>query len=128
MSTPLSVLILEDRLSDAELMLHELRQTGFKPEWQRVETEQDYLAHLEPGLDIILADYRLPQFDAARALEILQSRELDIPDSAIFPAATPRRGIRGHRSRTGYRAAHYPASWWAGVGGGECRPRCDVLL
>jgi len=78
-STPLRVLILEDRLSDAELMLHELRQTGFKPEWQRVETEQDYLAHLEPGLDIILADYRLPQFDAARALEMLQSRELDIP-------------------------------------------------
>jgi len=78
-STPLRVLILEDRSSDAELMLHELRQTGFEPEWQRVETEPDYLTHLDPDLDIILADYRLPQFDAARALELLQSRELVIP-------------------------------------------------
>ena len=79
MSTPLRVLILEDRLSDAELMLHELRQTGFEPEWQRVETEQDYLVHLEADFDIILADYRLPQFNAARALELLQNLELDIP-------------------------------------------------
>lgn len=79
MATPLSVLILEDRESDAELMLHELRRAGFKPQWQRVETEQDYLAHLHPALDVILADYTLPQFDALRALHLLQKRGLDIP-------------------------------------------------
>lgn len=60
-------------------MLHELRRAGFDPDWQRVETEADYLAHLAPRLDLILADYTLPQFDAMRALLILRERNLDIP-------------------------------------------------
>jgi signal transduction histidine kinase len=79
MSTHLSVLILEDRPADAELMLHELRRAGFDPEWQRVETEADYLTHLQADHDVILADYSLPQFDALRALLLLQERGLDIP-------------------------------------------------
>src|SRR5262249_48117368 len=79
MSTHLSVLILEDRSDDAELVLHALRRAGFAPQWQRVETESDYLAHLHADLDVILADYSLPQFDALRALQGLQERGLDIP-------------------------------------------------
>src|SRR2546422_10445520 len=79
MSIPLRVLILEDRSEDAELMLHELRRAGFEPAWQRVETELDYLAQLHEGLDAILADYTLPQFDALRALQLLQEHGLDIP-------------------------------------------------
>jgi PAS domain S-box-containing protein len=79
MSTPLRVLILEDRPADAELMLRELRRAGFEPDGQRVETEQDYLAALDPALEVILADYALPQFDALRALHLLQERALDIP-------------------------------------------------
>jgi signal transduction histidine kinase len=79
MPVSLRVLILEDRAADAELMLEELRQAGFEPVWERVETEADYLARLDPGLDVILADYHLPQFDATRALEHLQARGLDIP-------------------------------------------------
>ena len=79
MSIPLSVLILEDRPADAELMLYELRRAGFDPAWQRVETDADYLAQLHADLDVILADYSLPQFDALRALRLLQERGLDIP-------------------------------------------------
>jgi CheY-like chemotaxis protein len=79
MSVPLRVLILEDRATDAELMLHELRRIGYEPDWRRVETELDYLTCLVPTLDVILADYTLPQFDALRALHFLQDRGLDIP-------------------------------------------------
>ena len=79
MTTPLHVLILEDRTEDAELMLHELRRAGFDPQSQRVDTEADFLAHLDQELDIILADYSLPQFDAPRALEHLKRRGLDVP-------------------------------------------------
>lgn len=64
---------------DAELMVHELRRAGFDPQWQRVDTEADFLAHLDQKLDIILADYSLPQFDAQRALEHLNQRGLDVP-------------------------------------------------
>ena len=75
----LQVLILEDQPSDAELVLDELRQAGFKPEWRRVDTRADYLAHLSEDLDLILADYSLPQFNALEALHGLQQSGLDIP-------------------------------------------------
>ena len=79
MATPLRVLILEDQPADAELMLHELRRAGFAPVWERVETEAEYLAHLDQSLDVILADYHLPQFDALRALRYVQECGLDVP-------------------------------------------------
>ena len=79
MSTPLRVLILEDRPDDARLMLHELRQAGFAPAWVRVEDEAGFLARLDPPPDLICADYCLPQFDALRALRRVQERGVDVP-------------------------------------------------
>lgn len=79
MFTPLRILILEDSVTDTVLMLYELSQAGIEPEWQRVETEADYLCQLDVGCDVILADYSLPQFNAIRALRLLQERGLDIP-------------------------------------------------
>ena len=79
MTTPLKALILEDLQADAELMLHELRRAGFDPNWKRVQSEGEFLANLAPDVDVILADYHLPMFDATRALELLQQRALDIP-------------------------------------------------
>jgi len=63
---PLRVLILEDRPEDAELALHELRRAGFDPAWRRVEDEAGFKSNLDPELDLILADYHQPQFDALR--------------------------------------------------------------
>ena len=77
--TPLRVLILEDRPDDAELMAFELGHAGFDVNWQRVETRSDYEANLNPDLDVVLADYSLPQFDALQALILLQDRAIDIP-------------------------------------------------
>ena len=75
----LKVLILEDRPTDAELMLRELRRAGYAPECQRVETEADYLAQIDQGWEIILADYNLPRFTGLQALELLKAHGLDIP-------------------------------------------------
>ena len=41
MSTHYSILILEDRPSDAELMAAELRRAGLTFDWQRVESEPE---------------------------------------------------------------------------------------
>jgi signal transduction histidine kinase/DNA-binding LytR/AlgR family response regulator len=75
---PIRVLVLEDRPADALLAIRELVAAGFEPEWQRVETEFEFVAHLSPDLDVIIADHRLPQFDAKRALSVLNERGLDI--------------------------------------------------
>jgi two-component system NtrC family sensor kinase len=79
MEIPLKILILEDHPSDAELLAAELRRSGLTFDWQRVDTRVDYLACLESPIDLILADYYLPQFTAVEALQELTQRGLDIP-------------------------------------------------
>ena len=79
MSQSIRVLIAEDNHNDAELVLRSLRQAGFEPDWNRVETEQDFLDHLMPDLDIILSDYEMPTFNGPRALELLKQSCYDIP-------------------------------------------------
>ena len=75
----LQVLIIEVRDADLELMLSALRHSGFVPEWTCVATEADFFTHLNADIDLILADYGTPQFDAQRALMLLRERNLNIP-------------------------------------------------
>ena len=75
----LRVLIAEDDANDAELILRELRRTGFAPEWRRVDTESEFSANLDSNIDIILSDYSMPQFSGLRALELVKERGLEVP-------------------------------------------------
>jgi signal transduction histidine kinase/CheY-like chemotaxis protein len=79
MAIPLRVLIAEDRPSDAELMVYELKRSGYVPEWKRVETEEEYVAELQSIPEVILADNTLPDFGALQALTALKNSGLDIP-------------------------------------------------
>lgn len=79
MGNPLHLLIVEDAPNDAELLVHELRQSGFDVRWERVETEADFLARLESPPDLIISDFSLPQFNGLKAVELLRQRGLDIP-------------------------------------------------
>jgi hypothetical protein len=76
---PLRVLILEDSDSDAELVIDHLKQAGFELAWDRVEDEVEFVAALDPDLDVILADFNMPLFGATRALELLKERDLGVP-------------------------------------------------
>src|ERR1043166_4474572 len=75
----LRVLLVEDNPTDAELILRALRGAGFAPEWQRVDTEEEFTRSLDPKIDIVLSDYVMPQFSGLRALELLKESELEIP-------------------------------------------------
>lgn len=77
--TPLRVLILEDNPADADLMARELRQAGIEAQTDRVETETEFVARLTPEPDLILSDYKLPQFSGLQALRLVRSRGLDVP-------------------------------------------------
>ncbi|MEA2527014.1 MAG: hypothetical protein QOF73_4241, partial [Thermomicrobiales bacterium] len=78
-ATPLKLLLLEDRPEDAELTLHALRRGGYASIGPRVDSEAGYLVALSPDLDVVLADYNLPQFDAPRALQHLRECGFDVP-------------------------------------------------
>jgi PAS domain S-box-containing protein len=79
MAQKLEVLFVEDNPADAELLMRELRRADFDLRWKRVETEEDYLANLHPGLDLIFSDFEMPEFSGLRALELLQERGHEIP-------------------------------------------------
>ena len=80
MTEPLRVLIVEDSEDDAELLIRELRRGDYSVDFERVQTEPEMRAALEKkGWDVVLADYRLPQFGAMAALELLKQRGIDLP-------------------------------------------------
>jgi len=74
------VLVVEDRATDAEMMLRELRRGGFAPTHERVETAEALRAALgRQPWDVVLSDYYLPEFDAPGALAVLQASGSDLP-------------------------------------------------
>lgn len=80
MTAALRVLVVEDLDSDAALMIRHLEKAGQAVSWRRVEQEDELRKVLAAETwDIVLSDYRLPGFDAPRALEVVRSTAGDIP-------------------------------------------------
>ncbi|HYN09017.1 MAG TPA: PAS domain-containing protein [Vicinamibacterales bacterium] len=91
---PLRVLLVEDQSIEAELLVLELRKAGFDVDWQRVENEREFIAALDPSLDVILADFSLPSFGAPRALALLKERNLDVPFIVVSGSITEETAIQ----------------------------------
>jgi len=74
------VLMLEDTPTDAELVEHELRKAGIHFISKRVDTGDAFFHALEDFRpDIILSDYKLPDFDGMTALAIVQREHPEVP-------------------------------------------------
>ncbi|HLY62032.1 MAG TPA: PAS domain S-box protein [Terriglobia bacterium] len=79
-ATPLRVLYIEDSPSDAELCLLNLKRAGFKITADLVATGAGFLEKLRSDTyDIILSDYRLPDWSGMEALQVAQKDAPDIP-------------------------------------------------
>ena len=62
---PLRVLIIEDSEFDARILVSTLKQGGYQPAFQRVETAETLRARLvSETWDVILSDYNMPCFSA----------------------------------------------------------------
>lgn len=80
MSASLRLLIVEDSVDDALLVVRELTRAGYEVIYERVETAAAMDAALHGNAwDLVIADYSLPQFSGTAALEILNSTDLDVP-------------------------------------------------
>lgn len=80
MNISLRVLIVDDSDDDAKLMIRQLRNGGYDPNWKRVETAETMKAALESQQwDVILCDYKMPRFNSPAALKVLQDIKIDIP-------------------------------------------------
>ena len=78
-TTPVRVLIVENNPDDAELMTQLLEADGLNFTANRAETELEFIAGLESGVDVILCDHTLPMFSASRALELVRDRNALVP-------------------------------------------------
>ncbi len=76
----LRILLVEDEQADVELALRALRQAGFAPHADVVQTPEAFteLVH-KNTYDVILADYKLPGWNGMESVEILRREGLDIP-------------------------------------------------
>jgi signal transduction histidine kinase len=83
---PLTALVIEDDLLDFEILSHSLSTAGFLPDCRRVDTEADFVAQLKPGIDVVLSDFKLPGWNALRALELFRASRLDVPFIVISGA------------------------------------------
>ncbi len=80
MKKPIRVLIIEDSDDDMELVLTELRQGGFEPDYRRVEFPEAFQNALEEeNWQLILCEYSMPEFDGLTALRIVKKEKPEIP-------------------------------------------------
>lgn len=78
--TRLRILLLEDDPADADLIRDLLEADYFILEVTRVQTRDEFVTGLEnDGIDLILADYKLPSFDGISALRLALSARPDLP-------------------------------------------------
>jgi two-component system sensor histidine kinase/response regulator len=76
----ISILFIEDCREDVILGLAALRRAGFEVRSETVEDEWNFLEKLRTGTyDVIISDYKLPNWNGGRALEELKRQGKDIP-------------------------------------------------
>ncbi|HEY9060750.1 MAG TPA: response regulator [Pseudobacteroides sp.] len=80
MEKDLKLLMVEDCISDMELILKNLSGTGYKVDHGMADNAQDMRRLInESPWDIILCNYPMQGFDALEALKILRELGIDIP-------------------------------------------------
>ena len=78
--TRIRILHVEDVPADAELAERELIKAGITFDIRRVETREAFLAGIADFVpDLILSDYRLPEFDGMQALRLAGEHAPNVP-------------------------------------------------
>ena len=75
----LRLLHLEDSELDHELIMAQLRRTGWGLQVRRVDTEQAFREALAESWDAVLSDYNVPGYSGLDALDRVRRSGLDLP-------------------------------------------------
>ena len=80
MTTPVQILYLEDDARDVELVRDTLQQSSLAFALRIASNRVDYEAALaQTRFDLILSDYRLPDYDGMAALAMARSQQREVP-------------------------------------------------
>jgi len=75
----LNILILEDNSNDEELIINELQKNDFKFEYEKVDTENDFVEALTKNPDLIISDFKMPSINGMNIIKKRQENAPDIP-------------------------------------------------
>src|ERR1017187_17075 len=80
MSNPVLILYLEDDPRDAELVRDQLQQAFMACELRVASDRAEYEAALaQTRFDLILSDYKLPNYDGMAALALARAKQPEVP-------------------------------------------------
>jgi len=80
MAKPLRVLIVEDSEDDALLLVNALKDGGYEPKFERVDSSEGLKSALSQNeWDCIISDYSMPHFNGLAALRECRKHGADIP-------------------------------------------------
>ena len=79
MNLPLRILHLEDNEDDVLLVRDLLKQDGISADITHVVSRADFVAAMEKSWDLVIADYRLPDFTGQEALKIVREKYPALP-------------------------------------------------
>src|SRR5688500_19364324 len=95
----LRVLLLEDEPADAELELAALAEGGFECAATLADGRSSFEAAFAPGrFDLVLADYRLPDYTGLEAHEHVRRRDALVPFMLVSGALGEERAVEALRS------------------------------
>jgi signal transduction histidine kinase/HPt (histidine-containing phosphotransfer) domain-containing protein len=98
MNSPLRIVYLEDDPADVRLVRDTFEDDGMCPELTAVDNRADFLAALEQGPDVVLADYALPTFDGMEALALCRALYPERPFIFVTGAVGEERAIETLKS------------------------------
>ena len=76
----LRALVVEDEPADVELMLRALRQARLETSGDVAQTAEEFTDKVRKNsYDVILADYKLPNWNGMESVEVLRREGLDVP-------------------------------------------------
>jgi PAS domain S-box-containing protein len=76
----LRALMIDNSENDVFLIVRALKKGGFNTVYERVETATAMEKNLQDKQwDVILCDYKMPQFSAPSAIDVLKKTDIDIP-------------------------------------------------
>ncbi|MDB5310255.1 MAG: Blue-light-activated protein [Gemmataceae bacterium] len=99
MPVPLRILIVEDSVDDAEVVLLELSRGGLAADGRRVESAAEVRAALADGpWDVVLSDNNMPGFGAAEALALCRAADPDLPFVVVSGTIGEQRAVEMMRA------------------------------
>lgn len=99
MTTPLRLLILQEKQDETELLLAKLRKAGYAPDYHRTDNRTGLREALQhDDWQIIIADYCMPAMNALDALKIIREKNTETPVILISASAGEDRAVEAMRT------------------------------